>query len=69
MILKDLIESGLIKDDEIVCIHKPMYGTLSEIASGNWYQDQVLNLMDEKIDKLSYCCRSWDIDLQFDEEE
>ena len=68
MILKELIESGLIKDEEIVCLHRPMYGTLQEIRSGNWFQDHILDLMDEKIDTLHYCCGNWDIHLEFRED-
>ena len=68
MTLKELIESGLIKDDEIICIHRPMYGTLQEVRKGNWFQDQILDLMDEQIDQATYCCGTWDIHLQFREE-
>lgn len=69
MTLKELIESNLIKDDEIICIRKPLFGTVKDIRRGNWYQDQILDLMDEKIDKMTYCCSNWNIDLQFNEED
>lgn len=67
MTLKELIESGLIKDKEIICAHRPMFGTLEDIRSGHWFQDQILDIMDEEIDSLEYGCESWDVHIKFRE--
>ena len=69
MTLKELLESGLIRDEEIICIHRPLYGSAMEIRQGHWYQDNILNIMDATVDTMKYCCGSWDIDLQFEEED
>ena len=50
MTLKELIESGLVKDDHIIKIVSPaIYATRKSVVSGNWYQDYILDLSDHPI--------------------
>lgn len=68
MTLQELIESCLIKDDHNLMIHVPMFGNVRRIRCGKWFEDQILDLHDRKIDKLTFNGTEWDIELQFLEE-
>lgn len=57
MTLKDLLDSGFVKDDDIISIHMPLIGNLGQIRKGNWFSDKILDVMDRKIDTLQYT--SW----------
>ena len=68
MTLKELIESCLVKDDHNMMIHIPVFGNVRQIQCGKWFEDQILDLHDRKIDKLTFNGSEWDIELQFQEE-
>lgn len=68
MTLGELIECGLIKDDDTIAVHLHLIGGLKQVRRGNWYQDQILDVMDQPIDTLKYCCGDWDVTLQTKEE-
>lgn len=68
MILKELIESGLVKDEDNLMIHVPIFGNVRQIRCGKWFNDQILDLMDRAIDRVVYQGGEWEIDLQFPEE-
>lgn len=53
MTLGELIECGLIKDDDTIAVHLHLIGGLTRVRRGQWYQDHIL----------------WDIDLQTKEED
>ena len=68
MTLGELIECGLIQDDDTIAVHLHLIGGLKQVRRGNWYQDQILDVMDQPIDTLKYCCGDWDVTLQTKEE-
>lgn len=68
MTLKELIESCLVKDDHNMMIHIPVFGNVRQIQCGRWFEDQILELHDRKIDSLRFNGHEWDVDLQFREE-
>ena len=70
MTLRELIDGGLLKDDDIIVINRSVKGTVKSVIKGNWYQDHVLECMDAEIFSLSYSeGRGWYINLNRDEEE
>lgn len=70
MTLKEVLESGLVKDDDVIEIHIPMIGSMENIKRGHWFNDQILDVMDRKIDTLQYTSwGDWDITLQSNEED
>lgn len=54
MTLEKIYDTGLIKDDTEIYIRK---GNFRVIASGNWYQDNVLDHMKDEIE-----CFTWQDD-------
>ena len=68
MKLGELIESSLIKDDHNFMVHVPMFGDVRQIRCGNWFNDQILDLMDREIDRLTFFGNEWDVERQFPEE-
>ena len=68
MTLKELIECGLIRDDDSIAVHIRLIGGLEQMRRGQWYQDQILDVMDQEIDTLKYFCHDWDVLLQTKEE-
>ena len=66
MIFKELLESGLIKDDDSVCVNDSIYSLGSNRRAGNWYQDHILNYSEREIDEIHYngLTRVWEITLR-----
>lgn len=54
MKLKDLIESGVIRDADVVTASKPLQGCGADFRKGKWYQDQILDFMDLEIKSFSW---------------
>ena len=50
MTVKQVLESGLVDDNTRILILCDV-GTL---ASGSWYEDNILNLMDQEVKKLTW---------------
>lgn len=71
MTLGELIECGLIKDDDTIAVHLHLnlIGGLNQVRRGQWYQDQILDVMDREIDTLRFYNGYWDVDLQTKEED
>ena len=69
MTLGELVECGLVKDDDTIAVHLHLIGGLNRVRRGQWYQDQILDVMDQEIDTLRFCGGDWDVDLQTKEEE
>lgn len=70
MKLKELIESDLVKDDHNLVITMPVHGSASQIRRGNWFHDQILDVMDREIDTIEYQLGGlWYINLTHDEED
>ena len=74
MTLGELIESSLVKDDHNFMVHvpifgksAPIFGNVRQIRCGNWFNDQMLDLMDREIDRLTFFGSDWDVELQFPE--
>lgn len=67
MTLKELIESPLVKDEDEFMIHVPIFGNVNQIKCGQWFNDQILELMDRVVDKMAYEAGEWDICLQYKE--
>lgn len=63
------LNGGLVKDDDTIAVHLHLIGGLNLVRRGQWYQDQILDVMECPIDTLRYCCGDWDVDLQTKEEE
>ena len=66
MRLKDLIESGLVKDDHQIIVSQRITGFGKTISQGNWYQDNILDLLDREIYSAhykEYCGGRWYIEL------
>lgn len=54
MTLKNLITNGLVGDNEKVTIVKPLTGNLCDMRKGNWFNDQVLEFLNEEISAFSW---------------
>lgn len=54
MTLKDLINNGLVGDDENVTIVKPLSGSVCDMRKGNWLNEQVQELSDAEISAFSW---------------
>ena len=63
MKLKELFETTLVKDTDTIAVHVHVIGGIDYFRRGNWYQDQILDLMDRDIDTIRYCLVDWDIHL------
>ena len=50
MIIKDILESGLIDDDDLIVI---IQTGLFRMSRGNWYQDQILDLSEELVQAIT----------------
>lgn len=64
MTLKELIESCLVKDDQTMMVHVPIFGNVRKIRCGNWFNDQILDLADREIDSMKFDGSDWDVVLQ-----
>ena len=64
MTLKELIDSELIGDSDIITVRLPLIGNLTAIRRGNWFCDQILDVMDYEIEELKYIAEKWDVTLK-----
>ena len=70
MKLKELIESNLVQDDHNLVVNIPIHGSASQIRKGNWFHDQILDVMDREIDTIEYQIGGlWYINLTHDEDD
>lgn len=70
MKLKELIESNLVKDDHNLVVNVPIHGSASQIRKGNWFHDQILDVMDREVDTIEYQIGGlWYINLTHDEDD
>lgn len=70
MKLKELIEGNLVKDDHNLVVNVPIHGSASQIRKGNWFHDQILDVMDREIDTIEYQIGGlWYINLTHDEDD
>ena len=70
MKLKELIESKLVKDNDNLAVTVPVHGSASQIRRGNWFHDQILDVMNREIDTIEYQLGGlWYINLTHNEEE
>lgn len=70
MKLKELIESNLVQDDHNLVVNVPIHGSASQIRKGNWFHDQILDVMDIEIDTIEYQIGGlWYINLTHDEDD
>ena len=64
MTLGELIECGLVKDDDTVLVYPALKSRPTRgVRRGNWYQDQILHMSDQPIEILKYICGEWSIYL------
>ena len=63
MTLGELIESGLIKDDDTVRIHPAIVSWPNSVRRGKWYEDHILKAVDRPVEYLKYTGREWSIFL------
>lgn len=54
MLLKDLIESSLVKDTDILTISKKAKSFGADIRKGTWFNDDILAWLNEEIDSMTY---------------
>lgn len=54
MKLKDLVQSGLVNDSDIITVVKPLIGNACDMRKGNWLNDQVLEFMSAEIQAFSW---------------
>lgn len=69
MTLREVIQTGLIKDTDPIRVRKITYADIEMIKSGNWFSDNILEEMDMRVVKMRYVCATpgtaiWDIDLE-----
>ena len=74
MTLREVIQTGLIKDIDPIKIRKITYADTEMIKNGNWFHDHILEDMDMRVVKMRYVCAVpgtaiWEIDLDQPEEE
>lgn len=59
MKLSELIMSGLVKDSDTITISKPSNGHVRPTCDkGNWFQDHILNYINEEISEYSWKAES-----------
>lgn len=54
MTLNDIINSGLVKDDQPIILQQRFFENLTTIRKGHWYQDDILNALDQEVYRLTY---------------
>ena len=69
MTLKEVIETGLIKDTDPIRIRKITYADTEMIKNGKWFHDSILEEMNMRVAKMRYVCAVpgtaiWEIDLE-----
>lgn len=67
MKLSELIESGLVKDDDLIkVIIPPVYTDKPRVRSGNWFHDHILDLNDREIWSIKYysSTQTWVVSLR-----
>lgn len=71
MKLRDLIINDMVQDDHKLKIYAELRGTKKAIASGNWFQDQLLDFMDKDIESFSFSANAakWDVFIASEQEE
>lgn len=70
MTVKDIIESGLVKDDhEINILWKNPISKRIWKTKGSWYQDNILDKLDREVEGVIYTDGKWTINLQEEESE
>lgn len=65
MKMSDLIESCLIKDKDKITVSKKLAAFGCDLRKGRWFNDNILDWMDEEIMAMSYDEESgWSIALK-----
>ena len=65
MLLKELIESNLVKDTDILTIAKKAKSFGTDIRKGTWINDSILAWLNEEIDSLTFDqVNGWSIALK-----
>lgn len=54
MTLNDIINSGLVKDDQPIILQQRFFENINTIRKGNWYQDDILDALDQEVYRLTY---------------
>ena len=63
MTLGEVIESGLIKDTDIIRIHPAIVSMPNSVRRGKWYEDHILEAVDRSVEYLKYTGGEWSIFL------
>ena len=65
MTLYDLIESGIVKDEQRITVSKPLQGTGADMRKGNWFNDRILEFLGCEIGLLTWDEKNgWSIALR-----
>lgn len=65
--VRDLFESGLVKDSHIVSLHIPNphgFGPPVKIITGKWFEDHILKYLSRTYNKCEMDDDGWDIYLE-----
>ena len=65
--VRDLFESGLVKDCHIVSLHVPNphgFGPPVKIVTGNWFDDHILKYLHRTYSKCEMDEVGWDVYLE-----
>jgi hypothetical protein len=70
VLLRELIECGLVNDDDRITVSLPFSGPVRIVKSGNWYQDHILDYQSRKIAEFSWSPKKgWKVLLEPEEVE
>jgi hypothetical protein len=65
MLLNDILECGLIEDDDRITVSVPFSGPVRVIKSGHWFDDHILDYTNHKITEFSWSPASgWRVMLE-----
>lgn len=54
MTIHELLESGLIKDNDMITISIPIFGSAVDMRKGYWFNDQILDCHNAEIERFSW---------------
>ena len=71
MTLHELVENGLIKDEDKISLTMTTAGAkAAELRKGKWFEDRIIEWAEEEIEELEYDrAFGWNINLYEKEEE
>ena len=54
MTIHDLLNNGLVKDDDKIKVVRPLVGNILDVRTGYWFNDQILDFHNAEITEFSW---------------